>query len=130
VIILTARTGKPEAEMALYDDAAKLGAIIWQAHRELAETIHLKIRDLLQSQDKELKDLGGIVAYHGPGSFTGLRIGLSVANALADSLSIPIVGTTGDDWQTKGIARIMAGERDPVVMPEYGAPVHITAPKH
>jgi tRNA threonylcarbamoyladenosine biosynthesis protein TsaB len=130
MIILTLRTDKPEAELALFDSETKLNGIIWQAHRELAETIHTKIRELLETQSKSLQDLEAVVAYQGPGSFTGLRIGLSVANALADSLDVPIVGAMSDDWQVNGIKRLLIGERDPVVMPEYGAPVHITTPKH
>jgi tRNA threonylcarbamoyladenosine biosynthesis protein TsaB len=130
MIILTLRTDKPEAELALFDSETKLNGIIWQAHRELAETIHTKIRELLETQSKSLQDLEAVVAYQGPGSFTGLRIGLSVANALADSLDVPIVGAMSDDWQINGIKRLLIGERDPVVMPEYGAPVHITTPKH
>jgi tRNA threonylcarbamoyladenosine biosynthesis protein TsaB len=71
----------------------------------------------------------GIVAYQGPGSFTGLRIGLTVANALAYSLKVPIVATAGDQWVKLGQSRLTRGESDQLALPEYGAPVHITLPK-
>lgn len=128
--ILTIRTDKPEAELRLFDNRTMLAEIVWQAHRELAETIHYKIKELLESQQKQLNDIAGIVAFQGPGSFTGLRIGLSVANALADGLSVPVVGSKGDDWQSAGIGRLQMGEHDAAVMPEYGASVHITQQKH
>jgi tRNA threonylcarbamoyladenosine biosynthesis protein TsaB len=130
MIILTVRTDKPEAELRLLDGQAQLTEIVWQAHRELAETVHLKIKELLDGHKKDLKDIQGIVAYQGPGSFTGLRIGLSVANALADGLGVPIVAAQGDDWQQAGASRLQKGEQDQLVMPKYGAPVHITAQKH
>ncbi len=130
MIILTLRTDNPEAELGVFDGETMLAGERWHAHRELAETIHAKIRDLLKTQARDFHGIEGIVAYQGPGSFTGLRIGLSVANALAESLTVPIVGSTGDDWQQKGVSRLLAGERDPLVIPEYGAPVHITQPKH
>lgn len=38
------------------------------------------------------KDLTGIEVEKGPGSFTGIRVGVSVANALGYSLSIPVNG--------------------------------------
>ena len=130
MIILTIRTDKPEAEMGLFDDKNKLAYETWQAHRQLAETIHLKIEALLTSRGKTLQDISGIVAFQGPGSFTGLRIGLSVANALASGLGVPIVGRMGDAWIADGIEGLLGGSSDEVLMPEYGAPVHITQPKH
>lgn len=130
MLILTIRTDKPEAEIGLFDDDTKLAYSTWHAHRELAETIHQQIKDFLDSQQKTLKDLQAIVVFRGPGSFTGLRIGTSVANALADSLRIPIVGTGDDDWIENGIRRLENNENQRLVLPEYGSPPHITPPKH
>lgn len=130
MLILTIRTDKPEAEIGLFDDDKKLAYETWQAHRQLAETIHLKIKELLESQQHGLSDLEGIVAFKGPGSFTGLRIGISVANALADSLTIPIVGTGGDNWIQTANAKIKKAEIGRIVQPEYGSPPHVTKPKH
>jgi hypothetical protein len=59
-----------------------------------------------------------------------LRIGLTVANALTDSLNVPVVGSTGDEWIQDGIKRLQAGENEKIILPEYGADVHITLPKH
>jgi tRNA threonylcarbamoyladenosine biosynthesis protein TsaB len=124
--ILAIRTDKPLAELNLYEDNAELELFSWQAHRQLGETIHLQMRDLLKRHEMEFKDLGGLVLFKGPGSFTGLRIGASVANTFADGLEIPIVGAIGDNWQRDGIMRIMNKENDGSVMPEYGAEPHIT----
>lgn len=130
MLILTLRTDKPEAELGVYDGEAKKKYKIWHAHRELAETLHTVIREELeQAGGYSLHDLGGIVCFKGPGSFTGLRIGLTVANTLADSLHIPIVGATGDDWLNDGRKKLMKGVNDRLVMPDYGAPVHITPQK-
>jgi tRNA threonylcarbamoyladenosine biosynthesis protein TsaB len=129
MLILTLRTDKPESELGLFEDNTQLIYESWQAHRQLAETIHSKLEALLQQQGKKWSDIQGIVAYHGPGSFTGLRIGLSVANALASSYRAPIVGTTGEDWIQTGISQLLSGKGSIVALPEYGAPVHITAPK-
>jgi tRNA threonylcarbamoyladenosine biosynthesis protein TsaB len=130
MLILTVRTDKPESEIGLFDGDKQLAYETWQAHRELSDTIHLKIDELLSSQQKKLAELEGVVAYLGPGSFTGLRIGLSVANALADGLRIPIVGAQTDNWLGQGLGRLQTNENDHVALPEYGAPVHITPQKH
>lgn len=47
---------------------------------------------LLKKHRLELKDLTGIKVNPGPGSFTGLRVGVSVANALGYLLKIPVNG--------------------------------------
>lgn len=130
MLIITIRTDKPDAELGLYEDATQLAYLTWQAHRQLAETIHQKIAEILASQQKSLHDIQGIVAFQGPGSFTGLRIGLTVANALAASLSAKIVVAADPNWLEVGIKRLQNGENDQVAVPEYGAPVHITAQKH
>jgi hypothetical protein len=57
MITLTVRTDKPEAEVGLYKDNEQLAYISWQAHRELAETLHGKIRDLNNCNPAEMKKL-------------------------------------------------------------------------
>ncbi len=47
---------------------------------------------LLRTTNFELKTLQGIEVETGPGSFTGLRVGVSVANALGFALGIPVNG--------------------------------------
>lgn len=129
MITLTIRTDNPSAEVGLYSDATKLAYEIWPAHRELSDTLHRKIKDLLESQHKAFNDIGGIVCFEGPGSFTGLRIGATVADAFAYGLDSPIVAAGGDDWIAIGVQRLQSGENDRIALPHYGAPVHITTPK-
>lgn len=50
------------------------------------------IEKILKQENLEYKDLKGIEVETGPGSFTGLRVGVSVANALGFSLEIPVNG--------------------------------------
>jgi tRNA threonylcarbamoyladenosine biosynthesis protein TsaB len=128
MIIITIRSDKPEAELGIYRDQKQLAYDVWQAHRQLAETIHQHIDALLKQANVNLEAVEGIVVYKGPGSFTGLRIGLSVANALAYGLQVPIIGAQ-DDWIEHGIEQLLAGKSDKVALPEYGAPVHITQQK-
>ncbi len=129
MIILTIRTDKPEAEIGLYDDQSQLSYETWEAHRQLAETIHRKIEGLLTQQQKEWRDISGVACFQGPGSFTGLRIGLTVGNTLAYSLGLPVVATQGDDWRKTGIERLLNGESDKQAAPFYGADAHITPQK-
>ncbi len=130
MMILTIRTDKVESEIGLYDGKKRLDYEIWEAHRQLGTTIHLKIRELLERQSKTLQDVQGIVCFQGPGSFTGLRIGLTVANALAYALGIPVVARQDPTWLETGIADLLAGGNDKLAVPEYGSEAHITTPKN
>lgn len=129
MIILTIRTDKPEAEIGLYDDRVQVGYETWLAHRQLAETIHQKIEMLLETKKKSWSDIDGIVCFQGPGSFTGLRIGLTVGNALAYSYGIPVVATQDPQWLETGITRLLNEETDTQALPFYGADAHITQQK-
>ena len=129
MLIITIRTDKPESEIGLYDDRTQLGYETWAAHRQLAETIHLKLEALLRVHGKDWQDIGGLVCFQGPGSFTGLRIGLTVANALSYSYHVPVVAMQDPNWLEIGITRLLAGESDHLALPFYGADAHITPPK-
>lgn len=129
MIILSLRTDKPESEIGLFSDHSKVAYEVWLAHRQLAETLHAKINALLKTQGLVWSDVDAVLVYKGPGSFTGLRIGLSVANALATGNGLSIVGTNGDNWIETGLKELLDGKNDTVALPDYGAPVHITTQK-
>lgn len=127
--ILALRTDKPEAELYIFDGDKKLAELKWQAHLKLAETLNSKIEEILNKSSISYEDLGGLAVFKGPGSFTGLRIGMSVANALAYGLDIPIVAKGGENWLEQSIKKLQNGQNDKIAAPEYGAPVNITRPK-
>ena len=129
MIILTIRTDKPEAEIGLFDGETKLDYQEWLAHRQLSVTLHQRIGDMLSAVGKTLHDIEGIVVFQGPGSFTGLRIGITVANTLAYSLGIPIVATQAETWVAEGCRRLMNNENDRIALPFYGAEANITVQK-
>lgn len=101
----------------------------WQADRELAKHLLKYITDQLEKNGASWSDLSGIGVFQGPGSFTGLRIGLTVLNTASEALEIPIVGETGEDWQEKAKSRLRNGENDQIVLPFYGSEAHITKPR-
>ncbi len=129
-MIVAIRTDKPEAEIAI---CSATGDVLthhtWLAHRELSSTLLITIREQLVIQKAAFKDITGIVVFKGPGSFTGLRIGVTVANTLAYGLEVPIIGMTGASWQKDGVNALLTRHNDRLVVPEYGAEAHITQPR-
>ncbi|MBI3120412.1 MAG: tRNA (adenosine(37)-N6)-threonylcarbamoyltransferase complex dimerization subunit type 1 TsaB [Candidatus Kerfeldbacteria bacterium] len=78
-----------------------------------------RIQKFLTSRNLHFSDLSGIIVRRGPGSFTALRVGVTIANTLAFGLGIAVVGSIGDDWLNEGFARIEHGRSDYVVEPLY-----------
>lgn len=127
-MILLLDTSTPVCKLSIIDGQSRYDDE-WQADRTLADNLLAYLRDQMAKQGKTVQDVAAIGVYKGPGSFTGLRIGLTVMNTVADSQSIAIVGAIGDDWQQTVLTRLDAGENDFLVMPLYGSDANITTPR-
>jgi tRNA threonylcarbamoyladenosine biosynthesis protein TsaB len=62
--------------------------------RSYSATLIVAVGELLQRDGLALNDLYAIVAVNGPGSFTGVRVGLSAAKGLAEAAALPIVAVS------------------------------------
>jgi len=127
-MILAIDTSTPECRVWLIDGEDRRDHT-WNAGRNLADGILRYLRELLVADGRSWRDIESIVVFKGPGSFTGLRIGLTVMNTLADTYSLPIVGETGDAWLSSGLERLSRDENDGLVMPLYGREPNITKPR-
>ena len=127
-VTLFLKTAQAECYVALHQ-AGRQPQFSWQAGRDLSDGLLRFLQQCLTEFAVDWADLTSVVVFRGPGSYTSLRIGLTVANTMADALQIPIVGATGEQWQADGQARLSAGENDKIVLPIYSQPVFITQPK-
>lgn len=127
-MILLLDTSTPVCKLTLVSDDQRFESE-WQADRTLAKNLLAYLRDQLSAHGKTFDDITAIGAFQGPGSFTGLRIGLTVLNTIANAQGIPIVGATGNAWQQDVIAKLQAGTNEKIVLPFYGSDAHITKPR-
>lgn len=127
-MILLLDTSTMECRLTLLDGEARRD-FTWQADRTLARHLLGFLEEKLHEASSDFQQLTGIGVMRGPGSFTGLRIGMAVLNTLADALEVPIVGAEGDEWQVIALRRLEAAENDKVVLPHYGGDAHITKPR-
>lgn len=129
-MILALRTDKPEAELHLLDAGGQEVALYsWEAHRTLAATLVDKIGEFLHNNKLSTKELTGLIIFTGAGSFTGLRIGTTVANAMAYANSIPVAAGEGEEWITDGMSKLHSTKLETYVMPKYDREPNITKPK-
>lgn len=129
-MIIALKTDRPIAELYVWkDDGTEVTCHVWEADNQLSQQLPERLQQILDSSRITMDEVSGVVAYQGPGSFTGLRIGLTVANTLAYANQIPIAGGTGDNWQHQGLVNLKQSEPGGQVLPEYGGEAHITSPK-
>lgn len=129
-MILAIRTDRPQAELFIYDQNRQIAYYTWEAHRELADSLLKKVKELLKNNKIEFSFLTGIIIFTGEGSFTGLRIGTATANALAYGLDIPIVSGEGEKWIQQGLINIAKSKSGEYVIPQYNSKPNITKPKN
>lgn len=127
-MILLLDTSTPTCRLTLIEGDARHEAE-WEAGRELARGLLGFLESELERRQKTFADLTAIGAFKGPGSFTGLRIGLTVLNTLADALQLPIVGEIEGDWQQEAVDRLKSGENERIILPHYGSEARVTMPR-
>lgn len=81
---------------SLYDDSrdATVGEVTQDIGRGHAERLMDVIGECFKQASLEYSDLGKVICTIGPGSFTGVRVGLSTARGIALGLSIPVIGVS------------------------------------
>lgn len=90
--LLALATSGPFAAVGLWTGVPPLVTSVLGAGAERGRGVTPAIAALLEAQGLAPKDLEGIAVDIGPGSFTGVRVGVATAKALAMGLGIPLVG--------------------------------------
>lgn len=90
-LILNIDTSTEQASISIAQDAKSLCLLTNSSQKDHASWLHIAIQQALQSLSKEVKDLIAIAVTAGPGSYTGLRVGMSAAKGLCYALDIPFI---------------------------------------
>ena len=94
MLTLALESSAKAASAALFEDGKMLGLSIQTAGLTHSRTLLPMAEDLLKNMDKRITDVGLVAVACGPGSFTGLRIGMAEAKGLCWALEIPAVGVS------------------------------------
>lgn len=90
-LLLAIDTSTEVAGIALYDGAA-MSELSWHAGRNQTVALLNQVQHLLTINGRSLDDLGAVGVAIGPGTFNGLRVGMSVAKGLCYARNLPLIG--------------------------------------
>jgi len=92
VLYLAIDTSTDNAGLAIVQESLVLAELNWHCRQNHSVELMPCLTWLLKQAEIDLKSLNGIIVARGPGSFNGLRVGVSTAKGLAFSLGIPLAG--------------------------------------
>jgi tRNA threonylcarbamoyladenosine biosynthesis protein TsaB len=91
-MLLAIDTATDQASLALHDGRRLRVEETWEAPRRHTTELTVRMAHALERLDVDPDELSGVAVTTGPGSFTGLRIGMAVAKGLAMAQRVPLVG--------------------------------------
>lgn len=131
-MILIIDTSQEKTYLALVKNGSIAAHEHWELSGVMSEMLLSRIDKLIDRAGILTKNLSQIFVCCGPGSYTGLRIGISTANFLAYSMNIPIAGYHTQNELKKlidGCSQNRTRKFSKPVLPSYAKSPTITAPK-
>ena len=98
-IILAVDTSSSEARLAVSISESVVAALTIKNDRPHSHTLFSQISTLLHLADVKIEEVDAFAVATGPGSFTGLRVGMAAVKGLADGLNRPCLGVDSLDLQ-------------------------------
>ena len=102
-LLLSIETTSFHGSIALFADGDLLACESLDTSCRSAQSLAPGIKDLIGARGKSMSDLDCIAVAQGPGSFTGLRVGITTAKMLAYSLDINVIGVNTLDAMALGV---------------------------
>ena len=102
--ILAFETSAKAASVALLQEGRLLGEYMQNSGQTHSRTIMQMAQDLLRNCDLTVNDVDAVACAAGPGSFTGIRIGLAAAKGFAWGRNIPLVGISTLEAMARTVA--------------------------
>lgn len=90
-LILNIDTAVQSASICLANDQDIIGTMINPSEKESASWLHNAIQNLLQHNNVTLQEIDVVAVSGGPGSYTGLRVGMAAAKGICYALSKPLI---------------------------------------
>ncbi len=129
-MILVIKSDSFDGQLELLNkEGRKIASGGWKFGADSDGDILAEIEKMLSTEQLSFQDLSGIVVFRGPGSFSSLRVGITVANTLSYSLKLPVAGSSGSKWIEDGLKTLSEKPDYQPILPEYGADPKTTQPR-
>ena len=102
--ILAFETSAKAVSVALLEDETLLGESYQNTGLTHSQTLMVMAEDLLRQCGRQVSDLNAVAVAAGPGSFTGVRIGVAAAKGLAWGAELPCVGVSTLEAMAESLA--------------------------
>ncbi|MGG0717584.1 tRNA (adenosine(37)-N6)-threonylcarbamoyltransferase complex dimerization subunit type 1 TsaB [Robertmurraya massiliosenegalensis] len=112
--VLAIDTSNYPLGIAVIDEEKVIGEYITNVKKNHSIRVMPTIETLLKDCDLTANDLTKIVVAQGPGSYTGVRIGVTIAKTLAWTLNIPLVGVSSLEILAASVGRYFPGAVSPL----------------
>ena len=124
--ILGIDTSTMAANVAVLEDDKLICEYTINTKKTHSQKLMPMIENILKLSDLDIKEIDAIAICVGPGSFTGLRIGMATAKAMAHVNNIPLIGVNSleilganMDLCNRNICSILDAQRNQVYMNKY-----------
>lgn len=104
MMILAFETSAKTASVAIVRDGMLLGEYYQNSGQTHSRTVMKMAQDLMANCDLGVQDMDAVACAAGPGSFTGIRIGMAAAKGLAWGREIPLIGISTLEAMAKNVA--------------------------
>lgn len=105
--ILSLETATSVCSIALHHNGILLGALEYQKPQSTAAKLSVMIDQLFKLSELKPSDLSAIAVSAGPGSYTGLRIGVATAKGLCYALNIPLISVNTLELMTRQVQQFI-----------------------
>ena len=97
MLVLGIETSTPQASVAIGSEQGLIASALVSRGASHNEFLLPAIRFCLDEAGLGFRNIGGVAASLGPGLYTGMRVGIATSKALAQALSVPVVGLSSLD---------------------------------
>jgi tRNA threonylcarbamoyladenosine biosynthesis protein TsaB len=137
VVELSIDTSTRFASVGLSIDGESVTELAWRSDRNHSVELTPAIREVMSRRGVEMADLTAIFIARGPGGFSALRVGMSTAKAMADTLDIALISVPTLDIEAQpyrglgpSVCAVMPAGRERVYFAAYGDSDHADPPEY